>query len=293
LPVIFLYNFAQYYATLPPVVNLDLSPLSRKKLLPAFTNLKLHMAKKNKGEKWKPITFDFSFTNDYQLQVSNLGRLKAYNKFSAGEILKGSTINGYRIIRLKLYQPKDKKTRETLEAKHQAIVALREKINGWQMAVSKKQIRDNTASVKALKTDLSKARKLDIKNRTMYYHSLIHRLVADYFCTPKSPKHTVVGHLDYDKMNNKASNLKWMTPAENYKHQQSSPYVIAEKKDRVTLYKDHPRGAKLTVDKVRAIKQSLKEGKKIESLAKKFKISDTQILRIKRGENWGSVKPAK
>jgi HNH endonuclease len=263
------------------------------------------MAKKNQGEKWKVITFDFKFTNDYRLQVSNLGQLKAYNKFSDGEMLKGSTINGYRIIRLKLYKPKDKKNREALEAKHHAVIALREKINGLKLAVSKlkgtdpaakkikKQIRDNKASVKAMKAVLSKARRLDIKNRTMHYHSLVHRLVAEYFCTPKSPKHTVVGHLDYDKMNNKASNLKWMTPEENYKHQQSSPYVIAEKKDRVTLYKDHPRGAKLTVDKVRALKKLLKEGKKIKSLVKKFKITDTQILRIKRGENWGSVEPAK
>jgi HNH endonuclease len=263
------------------------------------------MATNYQGEKWKVITFDFKFTNDYQLQVSNLGQLKAYNKFSDGEILKGSTINGYRIIRLKLYKPKDKKTREGLEAKHQQIVDLQAKINGWKHAMSKlktsdpaakklkKQISDNTASIKAMKTVLRKARQLDIKNRTMHYHSLIHRLVAEYFCKAKSPKHTVVGHLDYDKLNNKATNLKWMTPEENYKHQQSSPYVIAEKKDRVTLYKDHPRGAKLTVEKVRELKKLLKEGKKMKSLVKKFKITDTQILRIKRGENWGSVEPTK
>jgi len=46
-------------------------------------------------------------------------------------------------------------------------------------------------------------------------------------------------------MNNGASNLKWMTTEENYKHQQSSPHVIKEKKDRISKYKDQPRGAKL------------------------------------------------
>ncbi|MEP7277754.1 MAG: HNH endonuclease [Bacteroidota bacterium] len=263
------------------------------------------MATKYKGEKWKVILFDFKFTNDYQLQVSDMGQLKAYNKFSDGEILQGSTINGYRIIRLKLYKPKDKKTREGLEAKHQQILDLQAKVNGWKNALSAKkitgpaakkvkaQISENTATIKNMRAVLKKARQQDIKNRTMHYHSLIHRLVAEYFCKPKSPKHTVVGHLDYNKLNNKASNLKWMTPEENYRHQQSSPYVIAEKRDRVTLYKDHPRGAKLTVEKVSELKKLLKEGKQIKSLVKKFKITDTQILRIKRGENWGSVKPAK
>ncbi|MEP6748129.1 MAG: HNH endonuclease [Bacteroidota bacterium] len=263
------------------------------------------MATKYQGEKWKVIKFDFKFTNDYELQVSDAGQLKAYNKFSDGETLKGSTINGYRIIRLKLYKPKDKKTREALEEKHQKIIDLQAKINSHKHALLsmkrndpagkklKAQIADGTTSIKAMKTTLRKERQLDIKNRTMHYHSLIHRLVAEYFCKAKSPKHTVVGHLDYDKLNNKASNLKWMTPQENYKHQQSSPYVIAEKKDRVTLYKDHPRGAKLTVDKVSELKKMLKEGKNMKALVKKFKITDTQILRIKRGENWGSVQPSK
>jgi Mor family transcriptional regulator len=257
------------------------------------------------GEKWKEVAFDFKFTNNYQLHVSNLGRLKAFNKFSDGELLQGSTINGYRIIRLKLYRPKDKKTREILTAKHQQIITLQEKVNAKKHALASKKKSDpeakklkaeiaaSSATVKNMRAVLRKARQQDIKDRTMHYHSLIHRLVADYFCKAKSPKHTVVGHLDYDKMNNKASNLKWMTPEENYKHQQSSPYVIAEKKDRVTIYKDHPRGAKLTVDKVKELKKLLNEGKKIKTLVKKFKITDTQILRIKRGENWSSVEPSK
>ncbi len=263
------------------------------------------MSTKFQGEKWKVITFGFKFTNDYQLQVSNMGQLKAFNKFSAGEILKGSTINGYRIIRLKLYKPKDKKKKALLEDQHQQVIALQAKINVQKHALltkkkndpaakkTKVQMAENMATIKNMKMALRKARQQDIKDRTMHYHSLIHRLVADYFCKAKSPRHTVVGHLDYDKLNNRADNLKWMTPEENYRHQQSSPFVIAEKRDRVTLYKDHPRGAKLTVEKVSELKKLLNEGKKMKTLVKKFKITDTQILRIKRGENWSSVKPAK
>ncbi len=194
-------------------------------------------------EKWKDVSFGFKFTNDYRLQVSNLGNLKAFNKFSPGEPLQGSTINGYRIIRLKLYRPKDKKLLAELTAKHGAIVSLRDKIKKWQLEDAKKnksQIAEGKIKLKAMQDTLRKARQQDIRNRTMHYHSLVHRLVAEYFVKPKSPKHTVVGHLDYDKTNNAASNLKWMMPEENYKHQQSSPHVIKEKKDRITKFKDTP-----------------------------------------------------
>jgi hypothetical protein len=259
--------------------------------------------KTTQGEKWKVVSFGFKFTNDYELQVSNMGQLKAFNKFSDGEVLQGSTINGYRIVRLKLYKPKDKKTVDALKAEHEVILNLQAKINskkkehakssGDAAKKLKKEISESTAHIKGLKAVLRKKRQQDIKDRTMHYHSLIHRLVAENFVKPKSPKHTVVGHIDYDKMNNQADNLKWMTPEENYKHQQQSPNVIAEKRDRVTIYKDHPRGAKLSVEKVAELKKALAEGKKIKALVKKFKITDTQILRIKRGENWADVAPAK
>src|SRR5258705_12574639 len=94
------------------------------------------------GEKWKDIAFDFRFTNDYKLQVSNLGRLRAFNKFSDGDLLQGSTINGYRIIRLKLYKPKDKKTKEVLTAQHQQVISLQEKLNAKKHGLLSKMTPD-------------------------------------------------------------------------------------------------------------------------------------------------------
>ncbi|MCW3109474.1 MAG: Helix-turn-helix domain of resolvase, partial [Segetibacter sp.] len=38
------------------------------------------MIKNYPGESWKEVRFDFEFTNDYRLEVSNFGRLKSYNK---------------------------------------------------------------------------------------------------------------------------------------------------------------------------------------------------------------------
>ncbi|MCC6256946.1 MAG: HNH endonuclease, partial [Chitinophagaceae bacterium] len=37
----------------------------------------------------------------------------------------------------------------------------------------------------------------------------------------------------------------------------------------------------------------LNEGKTIASLARKFKVTQTQIIRIKKNENWASVEAAK
>ena len=247
-------------------------------------------------EKWTDVAFGFKFINNYRLQVSNLGNLKAFNKFSPGETLQGSTINGYRIIRLKLYNPKDKTLHAGLKSKHEAILALRGRIKKWILEGEKKnktQIAEGKTKLKGMQDRLRKARQQDIKDRTNHYHSLVHRLVAEHWLTPKSPKHSVVGHLDYNKMNNAAANLKWMTPEENYKHQAFSPNVIKEKKERLTTYRATPRGAKLSVEQVAALKKSLAEGKSIKSLGKKFKITDTQVMRIKREENWAHVKAAK
>src|SRR6187402_3401610 len=107
------------------------------------------------GEKWKTIAFDFKFTNDYQLQVSNMGRLKAFNKFSDGDLLQGSTINGYRIIRLKLYQPKDKKTKDRLTAQHQQVLSAQEKINAKKHTLL--STKRNDPAAKKLKAEITDA----------------------------------------------------------------------------------------------------------------------------------------
>jgi len=67
------------------------------------------MTKDFPGEQWKTVRFDFEFTNDFRLEVSNFGRLRTFNKVSDGNLIKGSMINGYRIVRLKLYEPRDQK----------------------------------------------------------------------------------------------------------------------------------------------------------------------------------------
>jgi hypothetical protein len=47
---------------------------------------------------------------------------------------------------------------------------------------------------------------------------LVHRLVAEHFIRGRTKERRFVNHKDGDKRNNVASNLEWVTPAENARH---------------------------------------------------------------------------
>ncbi len=251
------------------------------------------MIKNYPGEIWKEVKFDFEFTNDYRLQVSNFGRVRSYNMLSDGNELKGSMINGYRIVRLKFFKPRDPKIQSRISALQEEILKLNEKIKSLKQSEAEQtKVDEVNQRLAEAKKKLAKQFKIDSKDRTIHYHSLIHKLVAEYFCTKPSPSaaYTVVSHIDHDKLNNRSSNLKWMTREENFIHQQKSPFVIAGRDDR--KYTTHAKVAKLTVTKVMLLKKMLNEGKPLRTLVKQFKITDTQILRIKRGENWADIPAA-
>lgn len=252
------------------------------------------MQKDYPGEQWKKVKFNFDFTNDFVMEVSNFGRLRTFNKISNGNIIKGSMINGYRIVRLKFFTAREEKLQKHLARLQKEVFAETRKIKALKNEKeNKKVIVESENDLIALKKKLHKKYMQDVKKRTIHYHALIHRLVATYFLPkPKAPQ-ILVAHLDYNKLNNKADNLKWMTPEENYAHQQKSPYVIEEKKERKFRRKENSRATKLTVTKVMLLKKMLNENKPIKRLVKQFKVTDTQILRIKRGENWGEIEAAK
>jgi hypothetical protein len=262
------------------------------------------MEKNYPGERWKEVIFNFDFSNPTTIKVSNFGRIKTYNKVSNGNLINGSSINGYKIIRLRFFKPRLEKVQTRLDYLEKQVRQLNLKVKGLQIALKKlntkdltylstKQEFDNTESLlKGLKESLSEKYKEDIKSRMFNYQSLIHRLVAEYFVNRPSPNHTVVAHLDYNKLNNRSTNLKWMTLSENYLHQQSSPLVIASKSYADGRRKEDASSTKLSVTKVMLLKKLLNEGKPVKQLAKQFRVTETQILRIKRGENWAEVKAA-
>ncbi len=252
------------------------------------------MTKDYPGEQWKIVQFHFEYTNEGRIEVSSFGRLRSFNKISNGNILNGSMINGYKILRLKLYRPREEKLQKKLDAEQQKVFKLAKKLKALQDNNEPKKLIAETALLLAdLKATLSQQFKDDLKERTINYHSLVHRLVADYFLKKPTTKQTIVAHLDHNKLNNRAHNLKWMTPEENYEHQQSSPYVIKERQERRLKPKENSRATKLTVTKVMLMKKLLNQGKPMKALVKLFKVTETQIIRIRRGENWADIEAAK
>lgn len=262
------------------------------------------MEKNYPGEQWKSIAFDFEFVNETKIEVSNFGRIKTFNKVSNGNIIKGSMINGYKIIRLKFFKARDEKVQHRLAYLKQQVSQLSQKANQLQVTLNsmakndanysscKKEHEDTALLLKKLKDRVTKKVNDDLKSRTIYYQALIHRLVAEYFISQPSPEHTVVAHLDFNKLNNQINNLKWMKPEENYLHQRLSPSVIASKSYTDGRRKEDARSTKLSVTKVMLLKKLLNEGKPMRQLVKQFKVTETQILRIKRGENWAEVQAA-
>lgn len=113
----------------------------------------------------------------------------------------------------------------------------------------------------------------------------LHKLVAIFFLEPLENQ-TFVIHLDYNKLNNEISNLKWATKREKEIHQSKNPIFIKALKNRSRDY------AKLTENNVRLIKKMLNNPNRktrLRIISKQFGVSTMQLQRIKTGENWGDI----
>ncbi|MCK5781013.1 MAG: HNH endonuclease [Flavobacteriales bacterium] len=114
----------------------------------------------------------------------------------------------------------------------------------------------------------------------------IHKLVARHFLPEKREDQKFVIHLDFDKTNNKYSNLSWASKSEMEAHQRLNPaYAKINRKGII-------RNAKLNETEVIRLKKFLKRNPntRLKVIAKQFGITHTQLNRIRSGENWGHVK---
>jgi hypothetical protein len=121
-------------------------------------------------------------------------------------------------------------------------------------------------------------------NGTLY----IHREIARLFLRKSSPKHKYVIHLNHNKTNNSAKNLRWATLEEMIDHQQKSPAKVAYKR----VQANRTVGLKLTAAQVKSIKKTLSSKNRnltIKKLADKYGVSEMTMYRIKSGENWSRV----
>ncbi len=115
---------------------------------------------------------------------------------------------------------------------------------------------------------------------------LVHKLTAEAFVPKESENQTVVIHLDGNKGNNYFKNLKWVTRDESYR-------IIFERylEEYKRTKKYIRRNAKLSPEDVKLLKSMLQRGIKQKVIAKLFAISEMQVTRIKRNENWAAIEP--
>ena len=116
---------------------------------------------------------------------------------------------------------------------------------------------------------------------------LVHKLTAISWVTRESEIHRFVVHLDWNIRNNHFTNLAWKTKEEYYKRMGQHLRDLAKDPNRPKVI----NYSKLNVSQVQHIKAMLERGVKQNLIAKMFCVSEMQITRIKRGENWGDVKP--
>ncbi|MCX7985839.1 MAG: NUMOD4 motif-containing HNH endonuclease [Bacteroidales bacterium] len=116
-------------------------------------------------------------------------------------------------------------------------------------------------------------------------HFLVHKLVAEAFVPRNNPDDEAVIHLDWNKTNNFYKNLQWVSKKECYNRMHKKLQEERKKKGKVVTY------SKLKTDEVALIKSMLERGVKQKLIAKMFCVSEMQISRIKKGDNWKEIPP--
>ena len=124
------------------------------------------------------------------------------------------------------------------------------------------------------------------KSTTFY----VHKMVAEHFLVRSDENQKFVIHKDYNKANNYIDNLKWADSEETFAHQQKNPMVIEGR--RKNKERRPSEGPKLTATQVMRLKKKLLDPErktKLRIIARQFGVSEMQLHRIRKGENWGHV----
>lgn len=171
-----------------------------------------------------------------------------------------------------------------------------------KVKLQKKYLVSNSGKLASYADSPKNAKKLKAK-RIEDYHCIsirmqgvkkslfVHRLVAEAFLRQPTAKHKFVIHLDHNKSNNNASNLKWTTLEQQVEHRKGSPAVKKAIKERVLQDGDYAKV--LTETKVKKMKEELfnpKRTRTLKQIAKSYGVSEMNIYRIKSGEFWYKVK---
>lgn len=108
----------------------------------------------------------------------------------------------------------------------------------------------------------------------------VHRIVAKTFI-PNPLNKKCVNHKDGDKLNNRVSNLEWVTHSENAKH---------AFKNGLKIHKgENGPSHKLSELSARVIKEAALAGYPMKDIAAYFNISYSTVSNIKQGHKWAHL----
>lgn len=106
---------------------------------------------------------------------------------------------------------------------------------------------------------------------------LLHRLVAELFVEGRTTEKNVVNHKDTNKLNNKSTNLEWVTHQENVDHAVSNDrYKVGEKHGN-SVY---------TNETIRAIYYSYKRGMSRKDIMIKFGVPKSLCDDVLYKKHW-------
>jgi len=114
----------------------------------------------------------------------------------------------------------------------------------------------------------------------------VHKVVAEVWLPKPSINHTYVTHLDGKLKNNNIKNLEWHTKDSlREKHREYTKQRLKDSNIPRVI-----KNSKLKEADIVLLKTLLQKGVVQSKIAKLFRISEMQVTRIKRGENWSHVK---
>lgn len=255
-------------------------------------------------EKWANIEMPDLFANRYFLEVSNYGKVKRTDKKTNVVLqIKQFLVEGFPQSKFTIMEPRSEKDINSYIDSRNKIAQLENELSDLQNQTTSFDLdiisqSELFTTIELKQSELDKTRKnykirykKNEQKRKKNFGNLVHRWVAEYFCEKPSDQHILVAHLDHDKLNNHHSNLKWMTRAECTIHNLKNPLVVKSKIKAAAS--GLVRTSKLTTSQVSILKKRMNEGVSLTELSKRYPVTQTQLLRIKRGENWAKVPAAR
>lgn len=107
---------------------------------------------------------------------------------------------------------------------------------------------------------------------------LVHRLVAITFLPVENFEKLTVNHIDGNKLNNNYSNLEWMPMLENTNKAKEFGFNGG-------LYKYQD----ISIELVKSVIDDLLQGEKVETIMKKYNVSENFVSRIKQKKRWSCL----